>query len=375
MIRGISLFKVLGIRISIDFTWFIAFILFAWSLAYGYFPSEVPGLKKSTYLVMGAISSLFIFVSVLIHELAHSYTSNRLGLRIKEITLFIFGGVAHLTREPDDAMTEFKIAVAGPAASAVLAVVFTILKKVVGGAVDAPALVGVIGFLAMLNMVLLVFNLIPGFPLDGGRVLRALWWARTGDIKTATSVASGIGKSFALFLIFMGFLQMLSGYFIQGLWALLIGLFLQQAAESSYRQLMVKMALEGLRVKDMMTRDVVTVREDQLLSEVVEDYFFTHHFTSFPVVSNGTVVGLLTLNDVRRIGKDRWHDTTVGEAMERFTPEMVLHPNDSAQHALTKMVTEGVGRYLVVDDTGRLIGILSRRDIMKTMELKKTLSG
>ena len=375
MARPINLFKILGIRISIDYTWFIVFVLFAWSLAYGYYPANIPNLSLSAYIVMGVISSLSLFICVLIHELSHSYTSNRLGLDIKEITLFIFGGMAKLTREPDRAMDELKIAAAGPLASLALAVFFYFLRNLIDRAYNFPPLSAVIGFLAYINLALLIFNMIPGFPLDGGRVLRAVWWARTGDVKKATRVASQIGKGFAIFLIVYGFFQIISGFFIGGLWALLIGTFLQQAAEGSYRQLLMKLSLEGVRVEDIMSKTVVTMEDGISLSDAIEKYFFKYHFVSFPVTSGGRVVGLIALNNIRETEKEKWHTTAVRDVMEKISPERVLHPGDNVLHALSKMLSEGVGRFPVIDVGGSLAGILSRRDIMKIMEFKTELEG
>jgi Zn-dependent protease len=393
MTRGIKLFKIIGIRINLDYSWFVAFFLFAWSLGSSYYPQSVVGLSKSAYLIMGAISSLAIFICVLVHELAHSAVANRLGLNIKEITLFIFGGVAHLEEEPKKAMTEFWVAIAGPVASGLLALIFIGLKillivtmtrpseAAIGIAVPGeissiyPAIISILGLLARLTLMLLIFNLIPGFPLDGGRILRALWWAKSGDIKAATKIASSIGKSFALFLIIMGVLNLVSGNAIQGIWFLIIGLFLQQAADASYKAVINKITLAGIAVSEMMSKDVITLTEEQILSDVIEKVFFTHHFVSFPVVKNNAAVGLLTLNDVRAITKEDWAKTTVGEAMKRLTANMMFYPKDDAQDALHRMLRDDVGRYPVVDGSGHLVGIVSRRDIMKTMELKKTLSS
>jgi CBS domain-containing protein len=241
--------------------------------------------------------------------------------------------MAHLTREPDKPKEELKIAVAGPAAS-----------------------------LAM----------IPGFPLDGGRVLRALWWAKTGDIMKATRLASNIGKGFAYFLIISGFMQIFVGHFTGGLWSVLIGVFLQQAAEGSYRQLIMKMALEGLRVGDIMTKEVITVDGGLTVSEVVDRYFFNYHLASFPVTSFGRVEGLLTLKEVRKVERERWDATLVKDVMQGLTPERVLSPHDTVLYGLSKMVKGGVGRFPVME-RGKLVGILSRSDIMKVMELKTEL--
>ncbi|MBI5971065.1 MAG: site-2 protease family protein [Deltaproteobacteria bacterium] len=365
MARGIKLFKVLGIRISVDYSWFIVFALFAWSLAYGYFPSKHPGLGSGAYMAMGAVASLLLFACVLAHELAHSYTSNKLGLAIKEITLFIFGGVARLTKEPEDAATELKIAIAGPLASAALALIFWGVSSITDGIIFAPAQ-AIIEYLAMINMALLIFNMIPGFPLDGGRVLRSVWWGRTGDIKKATRAASAIGKGFAVFLILTGVFYMFMGNFA-GLWYVLIGVFLRQSAHTGYRDVLMKDALHGVKVKDLMTRGAVTLDETATLSDVIEKYFFKYHYVSFPVVSAGRLVGMLSVNAARVIEKEKWPSVTAGDVMARFGPDDALSPEDFASAALVKM--EDAGR-LPVAEGGRLLGIISRRDILKAIEFK-----
>ncbi|MDP2689849.1 MAG: site-2 protease family protein, partial [Deltaproteobacteria bacterium] len=366
-----KLFRVFGIQISIDYSWFIVFILFAWSLSYGYFPFKYPGLGTGTYIVMGVVSALLLFACVLVHELSHSVTANRLGLDIHEITLFIFGGVAQLTKEPEDAKAELKIAIAGPIASAVLAAVFGVLAAFIRGT-PYTTLYAILAYLSFINIVLLVFNMIPGFPLDGGRVLRALWWVKTGDLNRSTKVASSIGKGFALFLIILGFFQILMGNFIGGIWAVLIGFFVQQAAESGYQQVVIKKALEGLKVRDVMSTGVVSVSGASTLAEVVDKYFFKHHFVSYPVTSNGRVEGLLSLNSVRAVERERWETTLVRDVMQSLGPEDTLSPGDDASEALNKMITGGAGRFPVLDD-GRLVGIVSRRDIMKMLEFKSGL--
>ncbi|MBI5469315.1 MAG: site-2 protease family protein [Deltaproteobacteria bacterium] len=371
MAKGIKLFRVLGIRISVDWSWFIIFGVFAWSLAYGYFPFRQPGLTPAAYLALGLISSLLLFSCVLIHELAHSYTANRLGLDIHEITLFIFGGVAELTREPDDPIVELKIAIAGPAASLLLAAVFWGASKLMDASAW-PLVYSVVSYLALINLVLLIFNMIPGFPLDGGRIFRAVWWAKTGDIDRATRIASQIGKGFAMFLILWGFLNIFTGNFTGGLWSVLIGVFVQQAAESGYRQLLIKKTLEGVKVKDIMSKGVIYIPEDKTVAEAVDDYFFKFHFVSFPVTSSGRVVGLISLNNIRALGKESWPTTAVGEIMHPLSAEDVLKPEDDAMEVLTKVSAENGGRFPVVD-RGELIGIVSRRDIMKLIEFKSGL--
>lgn len=374
MARGIKLFKVLGIQISLDYTWFIVFVLFAWSLSYGYFPFHHPGLPTGTYLTMGILSATLLFACVLIHEISHSVTANRLGMDIHEITLFIFGGVAQLTKEPEDAATELKIAIAGPAASLVLAVLFYASAAAVSQEVY-PLLKSVLGYLALINFVLLAFNMIPGFPLDGGRIFRAIWWMRTGDINKATRVASNIGKGFAIFLIVMGFIQIFTGNFVGGLWFVFIGVFVQQAAESGYQQVVIKKALSGLKVRDLMSKPVITVDGSVSVTDAVENYFFKFHHASFPVKSDGQVAGLLTLNNVRAIEKDKWSETRVREVMNRLGPNDTMSPDDSAIDALARMMSNNngnLGRFPVVQE-GQLVGIISRQDIMKMLEFKAGL--
>ncbi len=372
MRRGINLFSVLGIRVSLDYTWFIVFVLVAWSLGYGYYPLHYPTLEPPVSITLGVISAVLLFACVLIHELSHSYTSNRLGIEIKEITLFIFGGVARLTEEPNDAIKELKIAVAGPLASLVLAVLFKVLYLATENAGILP-LSALFEFLYIINIVLLVFNMIPGFPLDGGRVLRAIWWASTGNVIRATKITSTIGKGFALVLIVFGFIEIFGGFFIQGLWAILIGTFLMQASEASYRQLLMKATLEDVKVGDIMSTGVVTVDAALTLQRVIDEYFFHYHFVSFPVSDGQRIVGMLSLNDVRVIPREKWVEVTVREAMKPLpSGRSELHPQDLVTEAFTRMLEEGAGRYPVVDE-GRLVGIISRRDIMKTMELKTEL--
>ena len=370
--RGVKLFKILGVQISLDYTWFIVFGLVAWSLAQGYFPLIIPGLGTFTYILMGVISAALLFACVLIHELSHSYTSNKLGLDIKEITLFIFGGVAKLTKEPDDPITELKIAVAGPAASIVLAAIFWVLMQIANAFSIYPVLSAIFEYLAMINMVLVIFNMIPGFPLDGGRVLRALWWKKTGDLQKSTQIASRVGKGFAALLIGFGFFQIFMGNFIGGLWMIFIGMFLQQTADSSYRQLLVKKTLERIKVGDAMTRNVVTITEDYTLTTVIEKYFFGYHFVGFPVSSDGRITGMLTLNNVRLVPKEKWDTTLVRDVINKISPDAILSPEDNAMDALSRMIDLDTGRVLVMDGD-KLIGIITRRDIMKLMEFKTDL--
>lgn len=370
MRRGIRLFKVIDIQVTIDYTWFIVFALVAWSLAEGYFPYSRPDLQLSHYWFMGGVSSLLLFASVLFHELCHSYVAKRLGVDIKEITLFIFGGVARLTREPDKADEELKIAIAGPLSSFFLAGLFWLFTKGIGNISPSSIFIDIFRYIFIINIILAVFNLIPGFPLDGGRVLRALWWWKTDNIQKATHLASDAGKVFAMLLIFFGILQILSLNLVGGIWAILIGMFLRQAAESSYQQVLLKKALWGVRVDDIMTKNLVTVQADLPLNKLVEEYFFLHSYVTYPVLKDERLLGLISLEDVRKIPRERWHELTAGDVISELKPESGLSPQDTALEALERMITSEIGR-LIVQKDGRLIGMVTRRDIMKLLEVRR----
>ncbi len=368
MARGIRVAKILGIQISVDYTWFIVFIFFAWSLSSGYFPFKSPGYGRLIYVLMGASSALLLFLCVLIHELSHSYTANRLGLNVSNITLFIFGGLASLENDPEKASTEFKIAIAGPVASGLLAALFWGLSAALAGQAPEPML-QVLKYLSFINILLFAFNMVPGFPLDGGRVLRAVWWAWSGDKQKATMVASAIGKGFAFFLIITGVMQLFTGNFTGGLWSILIGVFLQQAAEGEYHHLLIRKSLENVKVAHMMSRDVVAVDGTITIRDAIEEFFLKHHFTSFPVMSGGSVVGILTLKATKAVEKDKWDATAAGEIMHRLSANDFLKPEDSAYDALARIIKSAAGRLPVVEK-GVLVGILSRKDLMRIIEIK-----
>ncbi|OGQ59602.1 MAG: hypothetical protein A3J24_06615 [Deltaproteobacteria bacterium RIFCSPLOWO2_02_FULL_53_8] len=372
MSRGLRVGSIFGIKITIDYTWFIVLVFFAWSLAFGYFPAKYPDFDKAAYMFMGLVSAVLLFACVLIHEISHSYVSNALGVRVSEITLFIFGGVAHLSEEPQDPVTELKIALAGPLASVVLAAVFWFAAGIANGVVN-PLITAILSYLSMINVVLVVFNMIPGFPLDGGRVLRALWWLKSGNLARATAIASGVGRGFAYLLILLGALQVLRGN-ISGLWSIFIGVFLKQAAGSSYEQLIIKQALEGVKVRDLMSKDIVTIDEGVSVADAVDGYFLKHHYTSFPVVSFGRPTGLLFFASIRGLQKEEWPIKRVAEVMTRLEPADMLGPESAAIDALVRMFNKGAGRLIVVE-SGRLVGVVSRRDIMKLMEFKAGLRG
>jgi len=374
MPRKWKLFSVLGFEISIDISWFLILALVVWSLGGSYFPYAYPDLTTSTHWIMGLIAALLLFASVLIHELSHSVVARNHGLDISGIRLFIFGGISEMTEEPDEASAEFKIAVVGPITSLVLAGIFYVITLLPVKAWSTPAY-AILMYLAILNLALGIFNLIPGFPLDGGRVLRAILWGKYDNLQRATDIAAKVGKGFAYLLIAFGAVNALSGNFISGIWYIFIGMFLSSAAEGSKRQIMMREGLSGVKIKNVMSTDVVTVPPEMDCQTVVDEYIMKFRFDMFPVVNDeGVLVGLITLHDVKHLPQDDWASTPIREVMDPVEDEMVLHPEDEAVDCLSRMVqSEEQGRMPVIDDQNDLVGIVTRRDIMNLLRIKTDL--
>jgi Zn-dependent protease/CBS domain-containing protein len=366
--KRFTLFRLFGFEVKLDLTWLLLAFLVTWSLALGFFPQVAPGLSNEQYWWMGAIGAIGLLFSIVFHEFAHSLVARRYGLPITGITLFIFGGVAEMQEEPRSAKVEFLMAIAGPISSLVLAAVFYLIYRGMAGE-DTTAAGGVVYYLGMINLVLALFNLVPGFPLDGGRILRAALWGWKGDYRWATRIASQIGGAFGLALIFLGVFSFISGNFIGGMWWFLIGLFLRNAAGMSYRQLLVREAIRGETVRRFMNPDPITVAPDVTLADLVEDYIYRYHHKMYPVVEGGRALGMVGTEQVKHIPRPEWDTSTVTDAMERSTPENTVHPDADVFDAWSRMSRTGKSRLLVVED-GRLVGILSLRDLMQFLSLK-----
>ena len=374
MKKQIELIRIFNIPIKLDLSWFIIVAFISWTLASGYFPHKYPDLDKSICWIMGISSALLLFVSVLLHELSHSIVAKKNNIPIKGITLFIFGGVAEMTEEPTTAKSEIKMATAGPVCSGALALIFFVISNFLITFVPVIPLIGILKYCVFINLALMIFNLLPGFPLDGGRILRAIIWNYTGDIRKATHTTSRIGSSLGVFLIIFGFFNIFTGNFIGGLWFAFIGIFLKGAAESGYQQLVAGKLLHGIKISEIMTRDLVTIEDSTTLDKLVDDYFLKHRYNSYPVVSNGMLVGIVSIHDVKQIPREDWDKVDVRKILDSKIISLCVSPDDDATSAMSKMIRKGLGRIPVLDN-GKLVGIVSHRDIIQIIKHKIDLSA
>jgi Zn-dependent protease/CBS domain-containing protein len=370
--RPIELFEIFGFKVRIDFSWFVVAALVTWQLSALTFPAQLPGLAPGTYWLMGSVGALAYFLCILLHEISHAEVARTYGVEIRGITLFIFGGVAEMAEEPPSPQSEFVIAAAGPAASFGIALACGGLYAV-GHAVEWPAPVtAVLGYLAVLNGGLALLNLTPAFPLDGGRLLRAILWGWRGNLRWATRISAGIGSGFGLLLIGLGVVSVLNGVLF-GVWLFVLGLFVRNAATASYQQLLLRRTLEGEPVSRFMHPDPVTVPRAISVLELVQSYIYRYHFKMFPVVDDGgRLLGCVTARHVRSLPREDWERQTVGALAERCSPENTVQANTDAMEALSRMSRTGASRLMVVDGD-RLLGILSLKDLLRFFSLKMEL--
>ena len=371
--KRIDLLRIFGFEIRIDPSWVIIAILIAWSLSAGLFPFRYEGLSTGTYWIMEIVGAIGLFFSIIVHEMSHSLVARRFGISIQGITLFIFGGVAEMKEEPRDPKAEFMMAVAGPLSSILLAAIFYGMSQIGKGAGLPEAVYGVILYLAWINGILAAFNLIPAFPLDGGRVLRSILWGWKGNLRWATRISAAIGSGFGLLLVFLGVVQFFGGNFIGGMWWFFIGMFLRRAAGGSYRQLLVRRALEGEPVSRFMKRDPVTIPPSATVEEIVEHYIYRYHFKMLPIVDGSDrLIGCVTMKQVKEIPREEWGRRTAGDMAAACSPENTVAPETDAMEALSLMNRTGSSRLMVLEGD-RLAGVISLKDLLKFLELKVEL--
>lgn len=373
--KPITLFRVFGFALRLDWSWFIIAVLIAWSLAEGVFERTYGVEDAATRWALGVAGALGLFLSVVLHELGHATIARRFGVPIHGITLFIFGGVAEMREEPGSPRAEFWVAVAGPVVSMALAGGLFLLAGL--DMPDAPhALVAWLGFI---NAMLVMFNIVPAFPLDGGRVLRSIVWRLRGDFKAATHAASAIGAGFGVVLILLGLISIVSGGFVGGVWLIILGLFLRAIAKNAYRRVLWRDILSDLAVRRLMNEKPHTVEPDASVQTLLDDYIYRLPFKMFPVVEpDGRLVGAVNIDDVKRLPREQWEQTPVRRIAHAPSEQNTIDPDAPASEALEKVGPNTPSRLLVVEGD-RLAGVVALRDLWnylsRRVEFEKRAGG
>ncbi|MBE9199046.1 MULTISPECIES: site-2 protease family protein [unclassified Nodularia (in: cyanobacteria)] len=370
--QGFRLGSIFGFEIRVDLSWFLIFFLVLWTLSVGLFPTNYPGFNNATYFGMGLVATLLFFASLLAHELSHSFVARAKGIPVEGITLFIFGGVSRTRMDAETPGDEFQIAGVGPLVSLLLAGFFGLIWYVGINAGWSVVFTGVFAYLAVINLALAIFNMLPGFPLDGGRVFRSIIWKYTGNLKKATKIATNGGKLLSYLLIGFGALEMFAGAILGGLWLILIGWFLYNAAESSYEELLLRTSLEGVKAGEIMTPHPETVNPDMNLQELVDTYFLSRRYHSFPVTEDSHPIGIITLNQVKDIPREEWKYRTVKDTMIPTENRVTASPDEQMSKVLQKMQDSGVRRVLVIQN-GLLRGIITAHDLANWLQRQRDL--
>jgi Zn-dependent protease/CBS domain-containing protein len=362
---SLRLGRVAGIEIGVNWSWLVIFALITWTLASAVFPSTNPHLSKGAYVAMAIAAAVFFFVCLLAHELGHAIQARRDGMQIDGITLWLFGGVARFKGMFPSAGAEFRIAIAGPLVSLAIGIGCVL----VAWAASLPEGVdGVVAWLGYINLSLLVFNLLPALPLDGGRVLRSALWYFKGDFRQATLIAAAIARGLAFMLIAAGLFLFIFESSFSGAWLAFIGWFLLQAAANEARYLATRQALAGLRVRDLMVRQPVTVEPEMTLGEFMDQVAWTRRYTTYPVVEDGRTLGLLLFRRVAEVARGAWDEHRVRECMLGLDSVPVLDEDAELVDALGALSEADVHRGLVLDGH-RLVGLLSISDLARALEV------
>ncbi len=361
--------RIMGIPIDVDFSWFLVFGLLTWILAVSYYPQSLKGAPSAELWLMGVVTAILFFFSILLHELAHSAAALHYKIPVHRITLFIFGGVSQIAQDPSSATAEFVVTIVGPLASFALAGVFFLLQAPLSGV--APAL-AVVKYLTMINGMLGLFNLIPGFPLDGGRIFRAVVWGWIGDFRRATLIAANVGRFFGFFFIMTGVWMALRGFLFNGLWTAFIGWFLESAAGSQVQQQLVQNLLVGHKVSEAIGNEAPRVAAETSLQTIVDQEILRHGRRSFLVQDNGQILGLLTLHSIKAVPPSDWPTTTTQEAMIPLAQLSTTSPEAELWTALEKMGRNGINQMPVLNGS-EFVGMLSRDDVVHYLQLLQQL--
>lgn len=372
--KGIPFGRLFGISLRLNPSWFIIFALITWSLAVGYFPTTYPAWSLTAKISAGVITSFLFFASVLAHELMHSLVAQREGIKVKSITLFIFGGVSEIAGEPKKPADEFRMAVAGPLTSLVLGAAFMGVWLGLKNLNGAGQFIGAMAFLlGYINISLGAFNLVPGFPLDGGRVLRSILWGRSGDLHSATRTASSVGRVIAYLFIFGGiFMVFTPGGLINGVWLIFIGWFLDNAAVGSYRQVQLNDMLSGHKVSDAMTRDCVAVPPEMTADHMISEYALTKGQQCFPVLDGEKLEGMVSFDSLRSVAREARREKTAAQIMTPLAKLKWVSPADYLTKVLAIMTEEDVAQVPVVEDN-KVVGLISRERLLSFIDLQANL--
>ena len=371
--QGVTLGKFNGIRVGLDYSWFIIFVLVVYMLAVWFFPENFEDVSVAEAWLLSLLTAVLFFLSILLHEFAHAIAARKRDVEITEVILFIFGGLARMKKEPERARDEFVIAGAGPLCSFILGVVF-LGTAFLSEPFISEGLHGVFWYIGYINILLVIFNLVPGFPLDGGRMMRAAIWHYTGNLRRSTRVVSIFGQVFAFFLMFIGVMVIFGGGIIAGVVWIFIGMFLLQSAKSGYYMVAMREGLSGIPVKDIMSDEPSYVHPDLSLRNLVNEHFFKNRFSCFPVMKQDEFLGLVEINQVKNVDREKWEFIKVSDIMTPKEELHIVHPDTDAYDAMMQMIDSRNGRLPVLDDD-ELVGIISRKDILQFVEFRETLQG
>jgi len=367
--KSINILTIFGIPIGLDPSWFLVFALVTLVLALGYFPVEFKQWSKFAYWSVAAATSLLFFASVILHELGHSIAAQKYKLVVKSITLYVFGGSSVITSEASNPLSEFVIAIIGPLTSLALAAIFYGLEHLF---ISIPTVYATFKYLALINAILAVFNLIPGFPLDGGRVFRAIIWGITRNLRRATEIASLLGYGISFVFILLGVWRFLRGDWINGLWISFTGWFLEYAVVGELQHQRTHHILSGHTVDQVMNRECVTAGSDLTIQELVDHYFIDKGMRCVVIIHQDKPAGFITLHNIRQIARDRWSVTKAAEVMTPMEKVINTHPKAELANALEQMGADGVNQMPVIEN-GHIEGMLSREDITSYLHMLQKL--
>lgn len=370
--NSVQLFEIFGFKLKVDPSWLLIAALIVWSLSTSYFPDALPGLTATVYTVLGIVAMLGMFASLILHELSHSLVARSYGLKVGGITLFIFGGVAELEEEPHDPKSEFLIAIAGPLMSLVLAGLFFVASGETDGGTGASLAGALFGYLALINLVLAVFNLVPAFPLDGGRMLRAVIWGLTRDLLRATRISSRIGTVFGVFLMLTGAFAVFAGGGIGGFWQILIGFFILNASNGSYQNLLVKAALRGKTARSLMSEQVHAIDRTASILELVDNVMLRHGVSFVPVVSGETLEGYADTGGARTVAREDWASVPVSQIMVPVEADNTVAPDTPLNDVFKRMASSSRRKLMVVEGR-RLVGVISLSDLVHHLALQQEI--